>query len=320
MKRLKTITKWLILFVASVFIILSITPYLFKLHNQRTFYKPYTNSRFFEWNTTQFHYRLFIPRHIKHKVILIHGFSASSFSFRHTIDSLLSVQSLVVTIDLPAFGFSDKNPDANYTDSNTVNAIHVLLNSINKVTNANAWHCAGHSMGAGFAGKLCSKFPEQIQSLIFIDGLPMKQEHTVWQAITLYPPLLRWSDVILEKKFLNQTAFSELLSSAYSKPADSVSVSGYLQPFYTSGSGSAILRMFAHTGFVQTDDSIINQKKQLIIWGKNDSWIPLSALNAYPQNKNQSRYIIDGAGHCPMETHPEAVNKLITDFISTFNE
>ena len=316
MRFFKRFFKWLFLFLISIFLILSILPYFFSNHLKEATDKPYSNSYFFNYNHTKFHFRLFVPKHIKHKALLIHGFSASTFSFRNNIDTLVNNNTLVVAMDMPAFGYSDKSAHANYTDTNKINAIHFLLNHIDQASNTIKWHLVGHSMGGSVIGQYASKFSEQIQSLIFIDGLSFSQTHSSLQSFALYPPLLKWADVILEHKFLNIKSFRELLSSAYSKDADIESAAGYMKPFEANNSGSAIFRMAAHSGYNSINDSILNSIPKLIIWGKNDQWIPITNAIPYLNKPNTQSFIIEDAGHCPMETHSQKVNKAISDFIS----
>ena len=317
MKFIKRFFKWLFIILISVFFILSIIPYFFSNHLKEGPTKPFENSNFFEFNHTKFHYRLFVPKHITHKVVMIHGFSGSTFSFRNNIDSLVNHHALVVAIDMPAFGYSDKSEYADYNDSNKINGIHFLLQQIDKHSNSTKWHLVGHSMGGITIGQFASKFPNLTRSLIFIDGLPFEQvEHSFLQKLLLYPPLLKWADVILERNFLSQHSFHQLLSSAYGQDADSIDTDGYMKPFETKGSGSAVIRMGANYSYPSFNDSIINTIPKLIIWGLNDQWVPMISAADYLKRPNTQSLIINDAGHCPMETHPEKVNTTITDFIS----
>ena len=152
--------------------------------------------------------------------------------------------------------------------------------------------------------------------MLYIDGLPFSQSHYAIQILAVYPPLLKWADVVLERNFLNMQSFQELLSSAYSQPADEESANGYMTPFKTQYSGSAIFRMSANSGYASINDSILNQLPKLIIWGKNDQWIPIGNASNYLIKPNTQSFIVEDAGHCPMETHPQKVNAAITDFIS----
>lgn len=316
MKFLKRIFKWFFIVVISIILILSIVPYFFSNHLKEAPIKPFENSYFFNYNQTKFHFRLFVPKQIKHKTLLIHGFSASTFSFRNNIDSLVNNNSLVVAMDMPAFGYSDKSVDANYTDTNKIQAINYLLMLVDKLSNSNKWNLVGHSMGGVTIGEYASAYPKQTQSLIFIDGLPFSQTHSALQSLILYPPLLKWADIVLENKFLTTKSFQELLSSAYSREADTAIAIGYMLPFETKNSGSAIFRMAAYSGYTSVNDSILNTIPKLIIWGKNDQWIPLENATKNLTKPNTQSLIIDGAGHCPMETHSLEVNSAITNFIS----
>lgn len=317
MKFIKQFFKWLFIVFAFIFCILSILPYFFSDHLEKPPSKPYENSHFFEFNYTKFHFRLFVPKHIDHKVTLIPGFSGSTFSFRNNIDSLLNHNALVVAIDMPAFGYSDKTENANYSDSNKINGIHFLLQHIDKYCNSKKWHLVGHSMGGINLGQFASKYSMQTQSLTFIDGLPFNQvEYSFFQKLLLYPPLLKWADVILERNFLSQKSFHQLLSSAYSQDADSISVRGYMKPFEYKGSGSAIIRMAANHSYPKLNDSIINSIPKLIIWGAKDQWVPIISAADYLKRPNTQSLIIKNAGHCPMETHSDQVNTAITNFIS----
>lgn len=316
MRFIKQFFKWLFIILICVFIILSITPYFFSNHLKEAPQKPFENSYVFTFNNTTFHFRLFVPKQIKHKALLVHGFSASTFSFRNNIDTLINNNTLVVAMDMPAFGYSDKSESANYTDTNKIQAIHFVLNQIDKLSNNTSWDLIGHSMGAVVIGEYASAYPLQTKSLIFIDGLPFNQTHSSLQNLALYPPLLKWADVILEKKFLNFQSFQELLSSTYNQPADSQSTMGYMLPFETKNSGSAIFRMAAQSGYAIVNDSIINQTPKLIIWGAQDKWIPMESCTDYLKKSNTQSLIINNAGHCPMETHAQKVNAAIINFIS----
>ncbi|HRG00652.1 MAG TPA: alpha/beta hydrolase [Bacteroidia bacterium] len=317
MLYIKRFLKWVLISLLSLFLILSIVPYFFSNHLKEAPNKPFENSYFFSYNNTKFHFRLFVPKHIKHKALLIHGFSGSTFSFRNNIDSLINLHTLVVAMDMPAFGYSDKSEFANYSDSNKIQAIHFLLNHIDELSNHTKWNLIGHSMGGITIGEYASAYPQQTRSLIFIDGLPFKRaEHSFLQKLILYPPLLKWSDVILEHYFLNPSSFQKLLTSAYSAESDSLSYIGYMNPFKIKGSGSAIFRMGANYCYPSINDSIIDATPKLIIWGNKDQWVPIMSAFDYLKKPNTESLVIEDAGHCPMETHPQEVNRAIINFIS----
>ena len=64
------------------------------------------------------------------------------------------------------------------------------------------------------------------------------------------------------------------------------------------------------------NDSIINSLPKLIIWGKQDAWIPITVGSRYFNKPHTKTLLINNSGHCPMETDCNEVNNTITDFIS----
>jgi pimeloyl-ACP methyl ester carboxylesterase len=315
-KTIKRIGKWLLIVIGSTFILLSVLPYLIQDNLSEAPIKPFPNSEYFNFNNTKFHFRLFIPKKIEHKVVFIHGLNGSTFSFRNNIDSLLSINALVLLIDMPAFGYSDKAEQANYSDTNKLQAIHFLLNKVDALTNQNGWELIGHSMGGSVIAQLASAYPKQTRSLVFIDGIPFMTHHSFFQKILLYPPLLKWANIIVSKISFKKNTVKKLLSSAYHKEADDESAEGYLKTFKIKNSGSSIFRMFADIGHSEINDSIINSLPKLIIWGKQDNWIPIQVGSKYFNKPRTRTLLIENAGHCPMETHCNEVNHAITNFIS----
>lgn len=314
LKLLFRILKWMVGILLFLFIILSAIPYLFSLQEKSSEIKPYDNSELYYHQNTKYHYRVFKTKEIKSKVVLIHGFSASTFSFRHNSDFLSQNNCLVVAIDMPGFGFSDKSDLANYSDTSRIQAIHSILKKQDSIlNNTEKWILIGHSMGANVTAQYATMYPEHINALIWIDGAAVNQDLSTFSKLALYPPLLRWADVVLEKRFLNHEKFKELLSSAYSSEPDSMDVEGYLAPFRTSGSGSSIFRMFAGMGNIKIKDNYIEQFPKLIIWGKEDQWIPFTNIQ---KDIKGNIILIDEAGHCPMETHYKEVNQLILNFVA----
>ena len=54
----------------------------------------------------------------------------------------------------------------------------------------------------------------------------------------------------------------------------------------------------------------------LLVWGTNDTWIPLkSGTEFHKQIKRAKLELIEGAGHCSMETNPIQFNKSVLTFL-----
>ncbi|MBP9102208.1 MAG: alpha/beta fold hydrolase, partial [Nitrosomonas sp.] len=79
-------------------------------------------------------------------VLLIHGFGASSYSWRHVIEPLAQ-KNRVITIDLKGFGDSPKPRDDAYSVYEQARLVrnYILENDLKNL------HIVGHSYGGGVA-------------------------------------------------------------------------------------------------------------------------------------------------------------------------
>lgn len=316
---IKKLLKIILIGIVSFFALLSILPYFFSPETKelKANEKPFNNSHFVIVNKTKIHYRVWVPSgKINHKVFLIHGFSGSTFSYRNNVDTLVSLGTLVIAMDLPAFGFSDKSDTANYSADNTFEAMNQIIYLYDTIC-AERFVFVGHSMGASLVGLYASNFLNHVKSAILIDGVPFETPKGGWFFKTLlsYPPLLRWANVLNKFYFAKSDKFKELLSSAYNQPADSVSVNGYLLPFTYKNSGSAIFKMATANSAVSFNKEALKKIPLLIIWGKQDTWIPIQTKERFIKEFSEAKtYVVANAGHCPMETKAKEVNELILAF------
>lgn len=316
---LKKLVRITLIALVVMFLLLSLLPYLFSLKNQAltTQVLPYTNSHYEIQGDYFVHYQMYVPEKIEHKLFLLHGFSGSTFSYHNVVDSLVNNNCLVVAADLPPFGYSVKNRHLNYSDTVNINLFKKIIGKADSVySNNSKWIICGHSMGVMYASKFVSRYPECFAKQIFIDGYYSNTNGGGLTKISAYPPFMRLADVALEKYYLNEEKFSELLKSAYGREPEKYEVKGYMQPFAFKESGAAILKWTAASKNIKINEDLIRSKPTLVIWGKNDTWLPYKEedfkLNLF---KDVSFKMIDDAGHVPMETHAEEVNKFLRTFI-----
>lgn len=311
-------------------ILIVVLPYLFPLSAQgmNSKNRPFPESEFAMMYKTLIHYRCFsVKENSKGNVLLIHGFSGSTFSWRKNFSALQDGGYNVLAIDMPAFGYSAKDDEANYTDSIKNDLIAEVIKRVTKSKpefNLHAnWHVVGHSMGAMTVASFATEYPELIASITLVDGsytnfLGNKSNMKRFTSSFLRLPfILQWSEVILQYGFYKEKRFKTLLSSAYGTDADREAVQGYMNPFAIEGSASAILRMASKVGFAKIDDSVLQRFPMMLIWGTEDQWISIEAgkkfLTLHP---NCNSVFINGSGHCPMETHAREFNSSLLQFIN----
>jgi pimeloyl-ACP methyl ester carboxylesterase len=279
--------------------------------------RPFPESRYLRKNNSFIHFRSFKPEIVKHKIIMLNGFAGSTFCFRNNIKALTNENTLVLTCDLPPYGFSTKSTGSDLSDTTTLTILHqIIINTDKEMSSDTKWIVAGHSLGAQYAAKLVSRYPALFEKQIFIDGFFTDMQETGFSTFLKYPPLLRWADVALEYYFLDKEKFSDLLEGAYLRHPTDEEIEGYMKPFMFKNSASSIFHWACTNSTFEVDKLTIYSKPTLILWGNPDPWVPFSNKNIDTSAfKNLTFKFIEDGGHNPQETQPEKVNNYLNEFI-----
>ncbi len=246
-------------------------------------------------------------------LILIHGYGASVFAWRNSIDELAK-HFKVYVIDLKGFGLSDKPTDAEYKIPAFIADLSIFMD----VVGIKKAHLAGNSLGGAIAWGMAYAFPEKVISIIPIDpavypfnfilefkliGTPILGPATLY----LFPGL--GTRLMLHKSiFYNTDKITKKMSKGYIAPTNDPKCRNALHQFMRVNNPDK------YSGI----DTILNQINipTLIVWGENDEIIPVE--QAYRMQKNildSKLLIIPECGHCPNEEQPKVLNKAIIDFI-----
>lgn len=279
--------------------------------------KPFENSHYATIDGVLIHCRVWnASENSKGHIFLIHGFSGSTFSWRNNVDTLVQLGYHIVALDVPPFGFSSKAKGINHSITANAALFWKLADSLSH----EKWILVGHSMGATIAGAMATIRNDRTEKLIMVDGYftgTKKSKKSIFKGMFISSTLMKgMANLIASKYYYNFTKFKELLSSAYSQEADSAAVEGYLKPFKTKGTTSAILDL-ARAYEISSLSFAVVKSPSMLIWGSNDKWIPIANAEKFIEKHPHIKYtIIKAAGHCSMETHSQAFNRLFTEFIA----
>ncbi len=278
---------------------------------------PFRNSHFITVDSAVIHYRLWITKvkPAKGKVIFIHGFAGSTFSFRKNYDSLLSAGYNILALDLPAFGYSDRGTWINYSQSSRAIMIWKLLDFIDR-GDTTAWNIIGHCMGGGTAEAVAIMKPQRTRSLTIIGALS-----TALSLSNIKPVKKFYADYV-NLNFLSFSNMQQLLLSGYKQQPDTNDITGYMMPLRLPGTIEAIVSLFSNCReVVPLNSNSLKQIPVLAVWGTKDSWTPpryAKTIKTYvPQ---MELHLINGAGHMPMETHPGEFNGILVEFLNRVNK
>lgn len=252
-------------------------------------------------------------------IILLHGFGASAYTWRHLIPAL-AAQHRVFTIELKGFGLSDKPLDDRYAVADQADLVAGFI----RQQNLRDLVLIGHSMGGAVTlmtyFKVRDDVPPRVKKLVLIDsaGYPQKLPWFIWLAKVpglnhamgkLLSPRFA-ATLVLRKCYYNNDKITEEQINTYA--------------YYGSlpGAAEAVSRTAAQ--LVPNDkemQALIAQYKTikvpvLIIWGKQDEVTPLEVGQKFQRDiPGAQLVVIPQCGHIPLEEEPEETRKAIMEFL-----
>lgn len=317
------IKKILIFISLLLLFLICILPWLIPVSNAEPadlHTQPFPESRYMDIYGTQIHYRYWASEtdstNPKAPVLLVHGFSGSTFGYRYMVPALRKAGHSVVAIDLPAFGYSDRNIVRSQLPDPLL-CLYLMLT----LKPESPWIVIGHSMGASVVSDLTALYPRVVAARILLDGVPRLRPGNAGTGGLFTTALFRrWANILGKYYFFKPNRIEALLASAYGpeiKPGLE-DVNGYLQPLCLPGTAEAILKKFRYAQSMPTLE-IPDSIPTLLIWGEEDSWIPIQVGKSYHEKNPETQWLsIPGAGHCPMETHPDMCNAAVLNFIAQY--
>lgn len=314
--------------ISRKFILLINSLFLFCLSgpvNAQDVAKPYLNSHFIVVDSVRFHFRtwndtLLDPRG---KVLLVHGFMGSTFSWRENFDTLARSGYKVVAVDLPGFGYSDRSLKVNQSQSNRARLLWSFLDVID-MGDTTKWNLVGHSMGGGTVEAMALVKPERTKSLTIVDGMVFLKNDDVQGAFVTLSRNRQYNKVfsaLVEKEVFTYNMIERLFRKNFGYTPDSAVVMGYLTPLMIEGSAESVLNVFANSKEVLAlDIRELEKIPVMVIWGDRDRTIYPRSGRRFVRNVPTAKLkIISGARHDPMETDAEEFNEFLVTFLNKKN-
>lgn len=233
-------------------------------------------------------------------LLCLHGAFASLHAFDGWTNELKD-DFQIIRLDMPGFGLSTLCDDDDCTMRNMVEHIKFFLDKIG----IESCHVAGSSLGGWVAWELALKHPALVRKLILIDPagyldpasipVPFKMARTpFFNRLVRYTFKRSIMGTFIRQVFCDpKKATDEIIDRFYELNNYDNNAAHFVRYVNT--------RLVDHTNLLHK----INHPT-LIMWGKQDGWIPLD--NAYRFNlnlPNAELIVYDGAGHIPMEECPK---------------
>jgi pimeloyl-ACP methyl ester carboxylesterase len=254
-------------------------------------------------------------------LLLLHGIANSSDTWSR-VAPLLSDRFTVIAPDLLGHGES-ATPRGDYSLGAHASGARDVVTALghDRVT------VVGHSLGGGIAMQFAYQFPARTERLVLVSSGGLGREvHLLLRAASLpgadyvLPALTSQRLVGLGRDV------GGLLARVGLRPSGDVSVlaRGFAS-LGTSGSRQAFLhtlRAVVEPGGQRVSAgerlALADRMPSLLVWGENDSIIPVAhgraAHAAMPGSRFES---FEDAGHIPQEDHPHRFAGLLADFCAT---
>ncbi len=319
--------KITLIVLGAFLVLLLVGPFLVPIPKLENVHSPQSlaeqDSQFIEINNLTVHYKQMGTG--EPTFILLHGFGASTFSWREVM-APLSEYGLVIVYDRPAFGLTarpltwqSENP---YTQESNINLLLTLLDTKGIDEAILVGNSAGGTLGTAFA----LAHPERVTALIQVNAAvyQTRPDSALLNWLFQTPQVDHIGPLIARRLAGGQG--DAFLRSAWYDPSqlekDPTIITGYRKPLMVEDWDRAL---WEHTKAAQAPE-LENQLDQvkaptLIIAGEQDQIVPVENSRRLAEDIPWSRLvIITECGHVPQEECPQPFMAAIDDFLNYLME
>lgn len=260
-------------------------------------------------------------------ILFIHGFGGSTFTWRDILEPVADQGFYALALDLPPFGLSSKNPALDYSRSAMADLVAAFMDELG-IASATI---VGHSMGGAVTAHFAARHSARVEKLIFVAGgifststeaasdtdssADRSSPFSLLQRIDPRSPLA----TAALRALVNRDFFRDTLISAYYNDTlvTEEAVDGYARLLLIENAPAGFL---AYTVARDTDPVTLEDLSEaaaeipvLIIWGEEDTWVPIAVGETMAQALRNVAFIrYPAVGHLPME---ENTNTFLEDLI-----
>jgi pimeloyl-ACP methyl ester carboxylesterase len=267
-------------------------------------------------------------------VLLLHGFGGSTFTWRDNIDSIAEAGYRVIAFDRPPYGLSDKSTEIDYTSDYYAGLTASLMDALDIQTAS----LVGHSAGGGVIASFAATYPERVDALVFVAGAvaiegevfagrdEQNEDQSPFGNLAGAVARLNPDSPLAKaavRALITPDTFAGILTSAYYNQTVVTAevIAGYQRPLQVEGWEGAFLKLFAsRQGSEPLKPEAITAftMPTLIIWGEEDTWVPLEAGERLKELIPAAELIVyPEVGHLPMEENVEAFNTDVIAWLET---
>jgi pimeloyl-ACP methyl ester carboxylesterase len=251
-------------------------------------------------------------------VLLLHGIGCSVLEWQRNID-VLAQRHQVFALDLLGYGLSDKPEDESYS----LRRLAQFVLDFMQVQGLAAAHLAGNSLGGRLALECAAMAPAHVLSMLLVDPAGITRRETLFEFRLATLPVLGelftrpnpvGTKMLWHKAFFDPQAFvtPELVATKVALARQP----GAQRAFLKTLRGFLDFGGFRPELVAQLQAAMPGmQAPALVIWGRNDRFVPCSHADVLrrllPQVEVQ---IWDRCGHAPQVEHAPRFNEAALGF------
>ena len=243
-------------------------------------------------------------------MLLLHGFAASIYTWGEMLPELARNHE-VVAFDLPAFGGSEI--PKGLTGSRLAQVVPALMDQL-RIPRATL---VGNSLGGAVAAVVAARHPERVERLVLLDAagfnLALSDRPLILRIVGSAP-----AATLLEHLPIRRRVVTIALRQVFhdDRRVTHEKIEEYLAPLSRPGTVSALHALLGSGEGMGLPAALRDVRAPtLVIWGRQDRWIPLRDADRFVAAIPGARkVVIEDCGHVPQEEKPAEVARLIAEF------
>jgi len=250
----------------------------------------------------------------KPPMILIHGYTASVYVWKTVAPMLADNGFRVIAVDLVGFGWSEKPRWFEYSIQAQARMISRFMNALGIGRSS----VVGNSYGGAVALNLTLDYPEMVEKLVLVDPVTndSPKNHPVLKIVAVRGIGEMLTPFIADSKLFLRARMHNTLAKANHHLITEERMESIRRPLNAADGHHSLLATSRNwnAGRIEQDAHLIKQPT-LIIWGEQDTVIPIKGGYKLRQEMPNARLIVfKDCGHVP----PEEKSELFTEFVAEF--
>ena len=279
-----------------------------------TSFKPYEDSKYFEYGDYDIHYRIVPAKgEQKGRIMMLHGFLCSTYAWRNMAPILAEAGYECVLADIPNFGFSTRETE----DMKIVDREILITELMKSIAPMNEWIIAGHSMGGGVATNIAIENP--VKALLLYSPAPQSEFPEAMESIVKSGVMKPFMNAFF-KYGTKITPLVKLIIFAATNDwefAMNYDVTGVTDAVQYDGFGAGMCEMMYNVKATDLENTKKIACPVLLCQASNDiilnDTMKEQMNSAFP---DATTYTVEGGGHQCIENRAEEICKVTLDFLN----